>query len=75
MTLEPTNEDRAEWGRLALIAFTTQVCPSDRKLSEDDPVDLVVNLCHYMRREGLDPYGKIKWALWHFEVDEKENVA
>lgn len=75
MTLEPSNEDRADMAQQALILFTTLANPGDSELCEDDPVDLIVNLCHYMRREGMDPYNKVQLALMHFDAEDKENVS
>jgi len=68
VTLEPTNEDRADWAEMSITLFQTHT-GVDR---DDAASDLIANICHWMRREGMDPQAEIERALMHFAAEEEE---
>ena len=68
MMREPTNFDRAVWAEEVLRVFM-QRTGVDR---QDASADLIANVCHWLRREGMDPYREVERALNHFDIEEQE---
>lgn len=70
MFSEPDNEQRAGWAQTAVDAFQA-VCRTD-----DDSAlgDLMANLLHLARAQGLDPERVIDTARMHFEAEEAEEA-
>lgn len=68
MFSEPTNESRAEEAAQCIELFM-RLTRSDL---EDAACDLIAGLCHWMRREGQDPYRQVDRALMHFDIEEQE---
>jgi hypothetical protein len=70
MSLGPNNSDRASWAQTAVDAFQ-DVCRTD---DCDAIADLMVNLLHLAREEGLDPLKIHAGALMNFEAEEEEEA-
>lgn len=65
-----TNSDRAQWAEIALATFTETV-NTDR---EDAIADLICDLLHLARQDGLDPESQLERAKSNFTAEEKENA-
>jgi hypothetical protein len=61
---EPTNQDRAEWARLALAVFDAVTT------SEDE--DCLSEFMHYCRLKEIDFHTELSPAARNFEEDVKE---
>jgi hypothetical protein len=68
MFSNPTNSDRADWADTAVRAFMG-ACRTDREYAIQD---LMCNMLHLARREGLDPQQVLSSAEMHFDAEEQE---
>ncbi|MEW6657405.1 MAG: hypothetical protein AB1424_01965 [Thermodesulfobacteriota bacterium] len=66
---EPTIEECAEIGRRALVATGFSVAPDDLETSISD---LVADLLHLARLNGIDPDHVIETAQIHFDAEVEE---
>lgn len=70
---EPTNKDRAEWGKQALDAFAVATG------SEPETIvcDLLADLMHYCRLNNIDFEAELHLGERHFdeEVEEEKYYA
>lgn len=65
---DPTNQDRADWAKVAVRAFQS-VCRTD----ECDAIgDLMCNLLHLARERGLTPEQVLDSARNRFVAEEAE---
>ncbi len=75
MTDEPTNADRAQWAKNALAVFTAETFSGDHPdtMERNDLicaiVDLMCDLLHYARQQGLDLGAIAQQAFGHFGFD------
>jgi hypothetical protein len=80
MTEEPTNENRAQWAREALIAFTARTWGGrhpdtmDRGDLECAVYDLIADLLHYADRQGFETDSVLASAVLHFEAEQREEA-
>jgi hypothetical protein len=59
---EPTNQTRAEFARTAVDAFMKE---TGSELS-DAIADLICDLCHLAKQEGMDPLAEVQRGLQHY---------
>ena len=75
MFSNPDNAARAAWAYAAVEAFR-DVCrgsPLDCEDGMQEAIgDLLANIMHLARQEGLDPEAMINTGRMHFEAEEAE---
>ena len=75
MFSNPNNAMRAGWAAVAVEAFR-DVCVGDPLDSPDgmkDAIgDLIADLLHLARAEGIDPQAMLHNGRMHFEAEEEE---
>lgn len=72
---EPTNEDRANWARAALEVFS-QKTGLDMAVELDCSIgDLLANMMHLCKQEGLDFDALLETGRMHFEAETDEEEA
>ena len=69
----PTNEERAEIGRRALVMIEFDVVPLE-DLSASI-VDLVTNLLHLAHQNDIEPDYVIHTATMHFDAEVEEEAG
>jgi len=67
---EPTNEERTASARQALEAV-----PKYEPFDTDSIVDLVTDLLHLARQEGIEPDYVIHMAQIHFDAEVEEEIG
>lgn len=73
-----TNEDRADWGRLAVLAFADvtklqeELCSDER---EEVYVDLICDLMHDLDRQGIDPAEVLNKAIAHHDHETNKDYG
>jgi hypothetical protein len=67
---EPTNEERTAAARQALEAV-----PKYEPFDTDSIVDLVTDLLHLARQEGIEPDYVIHMAQIHFDAEVEEEIG
>ncbi len=81
MTHEPTNADRARWGRNALATFTAETYSGanpdtmDERDLEDAIGDLICDLLHYAKQLQFDPPSIAKRSFAHFNIELHDEGA
>lgn len=76
---EPTNRERAEWGKAALAVFTAQTYSGDHPDSMDAGdlesaiQDLITDLIHFANQKGIDVARLHALALGMFEAEVHED--
>ena len=64
-----TNDIHADYGLEAVIRYQT----SKGVDADAAPADLIADLCHLMRRSGMDPFKEVDRALRNF-MDEESSL-
>ena len=70
MSIDPTNDDRADWAEKALKAFQAETGAED----EEAIADLVCDLLHLAARRGEDVQTVIFRAQSNYEAEVEEKA-